>query len=268
MKFLLISDPNDPRLSDFRNVPDPELLRGRGIFVAEGRLVVRRLLTESRYATRSVMVTEPAHAALADVLGARPDLPVYIVSPAVMKEVSGFNIHRGCLAIGERPHPMEWQQAVGDARTVVLLERVANADNIGGIFRNAAAFGAGAVILDEASADPLYRKAIRTSMAAALVVPFARVASAALALQELRLAGLATVALTPAASASTIRSTMEALGARPVVVALGHEGEGLTAAALEACEFHTRVPTSSTVDSLNVAAAAAIALYERSRRIV
>jgi tRNA G18 (ribose-2'-O)-methylase SpoU len=163
---------------------------------------------------------------------------------------------------------MEWQQAVADTRTVVLLEHVANADNIGGIFRNAAAFGAGAVLLDEASADPLYRKAIRTSMAAALVVPFARVASAALALLELRRAGFATVALTPAASASTIRSTMGAPGARPVVVALGHEGEGLTPAALEACEFHARIPISSTVDSLNVAAAAAIALYECSRRIV
>jgi tRNA G18 (ribose-2'-O)-methylase SpoU len=157
---------------------------------------------------------------------------------------------------------------VADARTAVLLERVANADNIGGIFRNAAAFGAGAVLLDEASADPLYRKAIRTSMAAALVVPFARVASAALALQELRRAGFATVALTPAASASTIRSTMDALGTRPVVVALGHEGEGLTPAALDACEFHARIAISSSVDSLNVAAAAAIALYECSRRIV
>jgi tRNA G18 (ribose-2'-O)-methylase SpoU len=268
LKFLLICDPTDTRLSDFRNVPDPELLRERGIFVAEGRLVVRRLLTESPYTTRSMMVTEPARAALADVLDARPDLSVYVVSPAVMKDVSGFNIHRGCLAIGERPQPMAWQQAVAGVRTVVLLERVANADNIGGIFRNAAAFGAGAVLLDEASADPLYRKAIRTSMAAALVVRFARVASAATALQGLRAAGFATVALTPAASTSTIHSTIDALGTRPVVVALGHEGEGLTPAALEACEFHARVPISSSVDSLNVAAAAAIALYECSRRIV
>jgi tRNA G18 (ribose-2'-O)-methylase SpoU len=163
---------------------------------------------------------------------------------------------------------MAWQQAVADARTVVLLERVANADNIGGIFRNAAAFGVGGVLLDDESADPLYRKAIRTSMAAALVVPFARVASAALALLELRRAGFATVALTPAASASTIRSTMDALDGRPVVVALGHEGEGLTPAALEACEFLARIPISNSVDSLNVAAAAAIALYECSRRIV
>ena len=268
MKFLLTPDPTDPRLSDFRNVPDPELLRERGIFVAEGRLVVRRLLTESPYAVRSVMVTEPAHAALADVLDGRPDLPVYVVPPSAMKQVSGFNIHRGCLAIGERPQPMAWQQAVAGAQTVVLLERVANADNVGGIFRNAAAFGADAVLLDEASADPLYRKAIRTSMAAALVVRFARVAGIPSVLQELRAAGFATVALTPAASASTIRSTVDALGARPVVVALGHEGEGLTPAALEACEFQARIPISSSVDSLNVAAAAAISLYECSRRIV
>jgi tRNA G18 (ribose-2'-O)-methylase SpoU len=268
LQFLLISDSADPRLSDFRNVPDPELLRERGIFVAEGRLVVRRLLTESSYATRSVMATEPAHAALADVLDTRPDLPVYVVPPSVMKEVSGFNIHRGCLAIGDRPQAMPWQRAVADARTVVLLERVANADNIGGIFRNAAAFGADAVLLDEASADPLYRKAIRTSMAAALVVRFARVASVPSVLRELRTAGFATVALTPAASTRTIRSTVDALGAKPVVVALGHEGEGLTPAALEACEFQARVPISSSVDSLNVAAAAAIALYECGRRIV
>jgi tRNA G18 (ribose-2'-O)-methylase SpoU len=268
MAVIVVESPTDPCLSDFRNVPDPELLKRRGVFVAEGRLVVRRLLTESPYTTRSVMVTEPARAALADVLGARPDLPAYVVPPALMKEVSGFNIHRGCLAIGERPLPSAWQQTVAGAQTAVLLERVANADNIGGIFRNAAAFGAGAVLLDEASADPLYRKAIRTSMAAALVVRFARVASAALALQELRAAGFATVALTPAVSAPSIGSIMDALAARPVVVALGHEGDGLTPAALDACEFLARIPISSSVDSLNVGAAAAIALYECSRRIV
>ena len=154
LHFLLISDPTDPRLSDFRNVPDPELLQRRGIFVAEGRLVVRRLLTERPIRDPVGDGDRTAHAALADVLGARPDLPVYVVSPAVMKEISGFNIHRGCLAIGERPHPMAVAAGVAGARTVVLLERVANADNIGGIFRNAAAFGAGAVLLDEAVGRP------------------------------------------------------------------------------------------------------------------
>ena len=267
MKFLLISDPTDPRLSDFRNVPDPELLRERGIFVAEGRLVVRRLLTESSYATRSVIVTEPAHAALADVLDARADLPVYVVSPAVMKEVSGFNIHRGCLAIGERPRPLPWQQAVAGARTVVLLEQVANADNVGGIFRNAAAFGVEAVILDEASTDPLYRKAIRTSMGAALVVPFTRVGSLPEMLSELGRHGFATVALTPAPSATPLASVASDARGKSVVLVLGHEGEGLSEETLRACEFQARIPISSAVDSLNVASAAAIGLHEFTRRL-
>ena len=142
-----------------------------------------------------------ARAALADVLDARPDLPVFVVPPEVMNGITGFNIHRGCLAIGERPQSLPWQEAVARARTVVVLERVANADNVGGIFRNAAAFGADAVLLDEVSTDPLYRKAIRTSMGAALIVPFARVTRCAEALGEMRDAGFATVALTPAAGA-------------------------------------------------------------------
>jgi tRNA G18 (ribose-2'-O)-methylase SpoU len=266
LHFLLISDSTDPRLSDFRNVPDPELLRERGIFVAEGRLVVRRLLTESPYATRSVMVTEPARAALADVLGARPDLPVYVVSPAVMKEVSGFNIHRGCLAIGERPRALAWQDAVARARTLVVLERVANADNVGGIFRNAAAFGAGAVLLDAATTDPLYRKAIRTSMGSTLVVPFARVGLLAEMIIQLKRNGFATVALTPASSATGLASVANDVRAKPLALVLGHEGEGLLEETLRACEFQARIPISTAVDSLNVASAAAIGLHEFTRQ--
>ena len=266
MHLLLISDSTDPRLSDFRNVPDPELLRERGVFVAEGRLVVRRLLTESPYATRSVMVTEPARAALADVLGARPDLPVYVVSPAVMKEVSGFNIHRGCLAIGERPPHLEWQDAVARAHTVVVLERVANADNVGGIFRNAAAFGAGAVLLDAATTDPLYRKAIRTSMGATLVVPFARVGPVVEIISQLSRGGFATVALTPASTAAPLRSVANDAHAKPLALVLGHEGDGLLEETLRACEFQARIAISTAVDSLNVASAAAIGLHEFSRQ--
>ncbi|HEY5618399.1 MAG TPA: RNA methyltransferase [Vicinamibacterales bacterium] len=266
--MTVIEAPTDPRLDDYRNVPDPELLQRRGIFVAEGRLVVRRLLRESRYTVLSVMVTESAHAALADVLRARPDVPVYVVPSSLMNDITGFNIHRGCLAAGERPAASRWQDSVAQTRTVIVLERMANADNVGGIFRNAAAFGAGAVLLDEASTDPLYRKAIRTSMGASLLVPFARAEPWPAVLQELRTAGFATVAMTPSSSASTIRSIVDAVGARPVALALGHEGEGLTAAALEACEYRARIPMVSTVDSLNVAAAAAIALYELGRGVV
>jgi len=258
---------DDSRLDDYRNVPDADLLRRRGVFVAEGRLVVRRLLLESRLTTRSLMVTEPARESLADVIGARPDVPVYVVPQAVMDGVTGFHLHRGCLAIGERPPRVPWREAIDTARTILVLERVANADNIGGIFRSAAALGAEAVLLDPNSTDPLYRKAIRTSMGAALLVPFARAEPWPAALDQLRARGFATVAMTPASGVSTLRETADALTGRPVAILLGHEGEGLTGPALEACEFQTRIPVTSSVDSLNVAAAAAIALYELTGRV-
>jgi len=265
---LEVSDPTDPRLSDYRNLPDHELLQQRGIFVAEGRLVVRRLLTESRYRARSVMITAAAHAALADVLDARADLPVFVVPPEVMNGITGFNIHRGCLAIGERPQPRSWQETIARTRAVVVLERVGNADNVGGIVRNIAAFGADAVLLDETSTDPLYRKAIRTSMGAALIVPFARIGRCPDVLREMRDAGFATVALTPAASAPPLQTTVGQIGAQPVALVLGHEGVGLTPESLAACQYHARIPIASAVDSLNVAAAAAIALYQVTRRAV
>ncbi|MBI3048921.1 MAG: RNA methyltransferase [Acidobacteria bacterium] len=265
---ITIGDATDRRLDDYRNVPDSELLRRRGLFVAEGRLVVRRLLAERRFLTRSVMVTEAARASLDDVLGARPDVPVYVVPLAVMNGITGFNIHRGCLAIGERPQPTPWTDVVSGARTVVVLERVANADNIGGVFRNAAAFGAGAVLLDAASTDPLYRKSIRTSMGAALTVPFARAEPWPGVLLELGGCGFATVALTPASSAPPIDESMKRLARQPVALVLGHEGEGLTDGALDSCSHRARIPMAPHIDSLNVASAAAVALYERSRRIV
>jgi tRNA G18 (ribose-2'-O)-methylase SpoU len=258
----LIEDVGDPRIADYRNIPDAELIRDRGLFVAEGRLVVRRLLTESTLTAKSVLVTDQARLALADALESRPDVPVLVASTPVINSITGFNVHRGCLAVGERPEPREWQELARGARLVVLLERVANADNVGAVFRNAAAFGADAVLLDEATTDPLYRKAIRTSMGAALVMPFGRVASMPGVLDELREAGFATVALTPSASALPLLSVVEAAAARPVAMILGHEGEGLTEPALEACEYHARIPISSDVDSLNVATASAVALYE------
>jgi tRNA G18 (ribose-2'-O)-methylase SpoU len=273
---------NDIRLADYRNVPDPELLERRGIFVAEGRLVVSRLLA-SRFTTRSVMVTRPAYESLATALDTRPDVPVYVVSQAAMDAITGFHIHRGCLAIGERPQAQSWREVVKDARgarhanprgfapqeqsVVIVLERVGNADNVGGIFRNAAAFGARAVLLDPSSTDPLYRKAIRTSMAATLAVPFARALPWPDMLRELRDDGVAVVAMTPSASALPMRECAAQIAGRPVAVVLGHEGEGLTSAALEACEYQARIPMASGVDSLNVASAAAVALSELRTRV-
>jgi tRNA G18 (ribose-2'-O)-methylase SpoU len=271
--LIRIDDAADPRLADYRGVSDPDLAERNDLFIAEGRLVVRRLLVGSRLATRSVLVTEPALAALTDALEARAAVPVYVAPQAVMNEIAGFDIHRGCLAIGERPAPTGWQDVVDQIpnpksplpTVIVALERVANADNVGGVFRSAAAFGASGVLLDPVSTDPLYRKAIRTSMGAALQVPFARAEPWPQVLRDLRGRGFAVIAMTPAPSASSLREVAAALAGRKVAVVLGHEGDGLTAAALAACELQARIPIEGDVDSLNVAAAAAIALYELYR---
>jgi tRNA G18 (ribose-2'-O)-methylase SpoU len=253
---------DDPRIADYRNVPDPELLASHGVFVAEGRHVVRRLLTESRFRARSLLVTAAALDMLGDQLDGIPDLPIFVVEQAAMTEITGFNIHRGCLAIGDRPAPVPWTDVVGDARLVIVLEGVANADNVGGIFRNAAAFGAGAVLLGPSCTDPLYRKAIRTSMGAALRVPFAAMDDWPTDLTRLRERGFSVVALTPDVHAAPLHACAPALRDDRVALLLGHEGGGLSADALQAATVRVRIPTSDAVDSLNVASAAAIALYE------
>ena len=256
---------DDPRLDDYRNVPDPELIERRGVFVAEGRLVVRRLLTGSRMKTRSVMLTDAACIAMRDVLDARLDVPVYLVPPPFMQAITWFNIHRGCLAIGERPAGCHWRTLGHDARRLVILERVGNADNVGAVFRNAAAFGVDAVLLDRASTDPLYRKAVRTSMGAALAIPFARIDPWPEALRLLRDDGALVVGLTPAEGAQTLAKAIGGFTDRRVAFVVGHEGEGLTRESMQACDLLVRIPMATDVDSLNVATATAIALYELSR---
>lgn len=171
MPITRIDDPGDGRVTDYRNIPDPELVERQGVFVAEGRLVVRRLLESSGWTTRSVMVTETALASIRDLLIERQHLAVYVVSQPVMSTVTGFDVHRGCLAVGERRPPRQWQRVAAQARLVVALERIGNPDNVGSVFRSAKAFGADGVLLGPSCADPLYRKAIRTSMGATLAGP-------------------------------------------------------------------------------------------------
>jgi tRNA G18 (ribose-2'-O)-methylase SpoU len=262
VSVIHIEAAGDGRLDEYRSVPDPESLTRRGRFVAEGRLVVRRLLGESRLETRSVMLTPPAYESLRDLLSAHSSLPIYVVPQKVMNEVAGFNFHRGCLAIGTRPPERRWQELADLARRLVVLERLGNVDNVGAIFRSAAAFGVDGVVLQDDCADPLYRKAIRTSMAAALTVPFARTGSCAEVLRQLAASGWMTIALTPAADAPALREVASTCGGRPVAVVLGHEGEGLLPETMAACTDRARIPIAPCVDSLNVATAAAIALYE------
>ena len=158
MPVVRISGPDDPRVSAYRSVMDPDLIRARGLFVAEGRLVVERLIAEGRYAIQSLLLSEAACRALEPALGAlEPSVPIYICEAPDFRGIAGYDVHRGCLALSARPSPPIIDDVLAEARLVVVLEGVTNADNVGGVFRNAAAFGADAVLLDAASCDPLYR---------------------------------------------------------------------------------------------------------------
>ena len=189
---------DDPRLDAYRHVGDPAWLLAHGLLVAEGRLVVERLLRQPRYRVVSVLVTPTAYEAL------QPHLPAgvqaLIAAPAIVAQVTGFNFHRGCLALAERP-PRAGVAAITAARTLVVLEGVGNPDNIGGIFRSAAALSAQGIALDPACGDPFYRKAIRTSMGATLSLPFATLEPWPAALRELKQAGFTIAALTPSGTA-------------------------------------------------------------------
>jgi tRNA G18 (ribose-2'-O)-methylase SpoU len=254
--------PDDPRLADYRQLKERHLNAEGGRFVAESERVVRRLVA-SGLTVRSVLLTPPRLATLADALTG--PFPVYLAEQAVLDAIAGFHVHRGCLAIGERPPANAWRALAAAARRLVIVERVGDASNIGSIFRNAAALGADAVLLGPACADPLYRKSIRTSMAAALVVPFAAPEPWPDALRELGTMGFATIALTPAATATTLRDLVRDAAVGRAARGLGHEGFGRTPGALEACTRRARIPMAADADSLNVATAAAIALYELAR---
>jgi tRNA G18 (ribose-2'-O)-methylase SpoU len=259
---------DDPRIADYRNVPDPVLLRERGIFVAEGRLVVQALLDEPRYHVRSLLLSPAAFDAIGPALAARPGLDAFVAPLDLLAEIVGFNIHRGCLAIGERRPALDPGGAIaaaGASRLILVLERVANADNIGVLFRNARAFGAGCVLLSPGCCDPLYRKAIRVSIGASLRVPFANVPEWPGGLSAVRAAGFEIVALTPRAGAVELGTAAHA-AAGPVALLLGHEGDGLSAAALAAADRGVRIAMAAGTDSINVASAAAIALHAFAAR--
>jgi tRNA G18 (ribose-2'-O)-methylase SpoU len=258
-----IVDADDPRIEPYRAVRERDLVGRQGRFVAEGEVVLRVLLARSRLAVESLLLLDTQAGKLEDLIaGLPPDVPVYTVSRAVMDAIVGFAIHRGILAVGRRG-----PEASADALLAGLAERalvvglvgIANHDNVGGIFRNAAAFGADAVLLDPETCDPLYRKAIRVSVGGSLVVPFARAASASALCDALDRAGFATVALSPAG-----RETLSAAGRAPrTALLLGAEGPGLPDAILARCRTAS-IPMAGGFDSLNVATASGIALHHFS----
>jgi len=259
---------DDPRVLDYRAVREPDLVRRRGLFIAEGRLVVGRLLGLPRYTIRSILVSEAGLAALrtqaADGLDARPDLPVYVAAPEIIDAIGGFHFHRGCLAVAERPPAQDAGAIIAAAapcHPLVVVEALAQADNVGSILRNAQAFGAAGVLLDPATVDPLYRKALRTAMGAALVVPWARLEPWPDALARVRAAGVVIAALTPRPSAQPLGDFVTAYADRTVALLVGAEGDGLGEAALATADVQVRIAMAPGADSVNVATATGIALH-------
>jgi tRNA G18 (ribose-2'-O)-methylase SpoU len=259
---------DDPRVHDYRAVREPELVRRRGLFIAEGRLVVGRLLALPHSRIRSILVSEAGLAALradaADGLEARPELPLYLAAADVIDAIGGFHFHRGCLAIAERPPDLPAATVIAAAapgRPLVVVEGLAQADNVGSILRNAHAFGAAGVLLDPASVDPLYRKALRTAMGAALVVPWARLEPWPAALARLRDAGIVVAALAPRPAASPLAAFIDLHADRPVALLVGAEGEGLSDSTIAAADVQVRIPMAPGADSVNVATATGIALH-------
>ncbi|MEO5895251.1 MAG: RNA methyltransferase [Vicinamibacterales bacterium] len=246
---------DDPRLAHYAHVGDHAWLRDRGLFVAEGRLLARRLVTRWPSSVESILVSPAAADALKDVVP--PGIACYVAGAAILQRLTGFQFHRGCLAIGSRPQPLEPEAHYG-ARRLLALEGIANPDNIGGLFRVAAAFGVEAILLDPTTADPLYRKAIRTSMGAVFSVPFSRIQDWPSGLTALSENGSTLVALTSRGSIRLDDFARSHSG--PVILILGSEGSGLSDLALALARVRVRIPTDDSVDSLNVTVAAGIAL--------
>jgi tRNA G18 (ribose-2'-O)-methylase SpoU len=216
-------------------------------------------MEDGRYRLRSILVNEAALRDLHPLVGGLdPGVPVYLCGNGDFQGITGFHIHRGCLALVERPAPQSIVDVLAGAGTVVVLEGVANADNVGGVFRNAAAFGA-AVILTPTACDPLYRKAIRTSMGAVLTVPFARADEWPAALTGIRDAGFTLAALTPREPSVPLAEWRP--GRARIALLVGAEGAGLSAEAASRADVRVRIPTTGAVDSLNLAVAVGIALF-------
>ncbi|GEL18002.1 TrmH family RNA methyltransferase [Pseudonocardia asaccharolytica] len=257
-----IPDPDDPRIDDFRDLTNadrrPDRPGGRGLVIAEGVVVVRRLL-DSRYPVRSLLGVSRRLAELADDL-ATIDVPAYQTDADTMAAAVGFHLNRGVLAVADRAPVPDAATLARCAQVLAVLEGVGDHENLGALFRNAAALGVDGVLLGPRCSDPLYRRSVRVSMGHVLRVPFAPLPGDwPGCLDLLRACGLRVVALTPMPEARPIAAA--GLAGRRVALLLGAEGPGLSAAALAAADVRVRIPMAGGVDSLNVATAAAVAFH-------
>nr|MBP8072693.1 RNA methyltransferase [Brevundimonas sp.] len=205
MALIRIDDPDDPRIAGFRDIRERDLTGRQGLFVAEGEVVLNVLMSDrSLCRPLAFLLDEKRLAGLAEVLAKAPEeTPVYVASQPVLDSIAGFHLHRGILALGEKPAVRSLEACLADMGSEALVVAACgtgNHDNMGGIFRNAAAFGADAVLLDAQCCDPFYRKAIRVSVGAVLRTPMATGLEAVAMIDGLKAAGFEVFALTPGAS--------------------------------------------------------------------
>jgi tRNA G18 (ribose-2'-O)-methylase SpoU len=261
----------DPRVAAYRDLREGKLLEEQGLFVAESRHVVRRLLAGGRFPVRSLLLSEPALSELGGAFEALAAPPLVLLAPhALLCEIAGYHVHQGCLALVERGAQLSAEAiarlASAGGGLVVGIERLGDPANVGSVFRNALAFGADAVLLAPGGADPLFRKAVRVSMAATLAVPFARAAVWPGDLEKLRAEGFRVLACVAQQDATPLDAFGRTLALPPRVVLLfGTEGAGLEPATCAAADARITVPTAAGIDSLNVATASGIVLHHFSR---
>ena len=260
-----ISDPQDPRVHDYTDLTDLALRTRRepaeGLYLAESEKVIRRAL-RAGHRPRSFLMAERWLADLADVVEAAQDdgVPVYVAEPDVLRTMTGFHLHRGALAAMHRPDPVDPATLLGSARRVAVLEDVVDHTNVGAMFRSAAALSVDAVLVTPRCADPLYRRSVRVSMGTVFQVPWARVDPWPEGIGRLQEAGFTVAALALAEDAVSL----DELAADPperLALVLGTEGHGLADATVRAADLAVRIPMSGGVDSLNVAAASAVAFW-------
>ncbi|MGZ4453380.1 MAG: TrmH family RNA methyltransferase [Nocardioides sp.] len=265
-ELIEITSADDPRLSDYRDLRDVELRKSveatEGLFLAEGEKVVRRAAAGG-FTARSFLLAPRWVDGLKDVLDAS-EAPCYVLSEQLIEEVTGFHVHRGALASMERRPLRTVGEVLQGAQSVLVLEDLMDHANVGSIFRNGAALGFDAVLLAPRCADPLYRRAIKVSMGTVFAVPWTRITDWYDALPQLSAAGFTTIALTLADDSVPIEEAVAGLG--KVALVLGSEGHGLSPRWEKAADRRAIIPMSAGVDSLNVAAATAVACYVTARR--
>jgi tRNA G18 (ribose-2'-O)-methylase SpoU len=266
---LTITDASDPRLADYVSLREASLRRhlesDRGLFIAEGEKVMRRAI-DAGYRPRSFLLAERWLAGLCDVLTRWPDAPVYVVTEDLAEQVTGFHVHRGALASLHREQRHSVKELLA-LRRLVVLEDIVDHTNVGAILRNAAGLGWDGALLSPRAADPLYRRSIKVSMGAVFSLPWARLADWRGVPQLLSAAGFLTVALSLAPDTVELRQLAATITPQSrIAVLLGTEGAGLSTRWLDGAAVRARIPMSAGIDSLNVAAAAAIACYALSAR--